>query len=309
MLWTPGRASVDVLKKLDASQLELKRQLRRDVEHLAATIGERNIPGKPQQLEAAATFIDESLRAAGYQPRSQIYSVGTTTSRNIEAGIRGIERAGEVVIVGAHYDTVPGSPGADDNASGVATMLALPRSLAEARLGRTLRFVAFANEEPPYFQQAEMGSLVYAKKCRQAGERLVAMLSVESVVFYSDAFTSQQYPAGLGLFYPSTGNFVAFVENLGSRSLVHKTLGAFRGARALPSMGAALPNAIPGVGWSDHWSFWQEGFPGIEITDTAPFRNPYYHSSGDTPDKLDYVRLTRFTGAMVTVVRRLTDGR
>lgn len=309
MLWTPGRASVDVLQALDTGQLELRGQLRRDVAFLAGTIGERNTSGKARRLEAAATFIDESLQAVGYQPWSQVYSAGDTTCRNIEAEIRGIERPGEVVIIGAHYDTVPGSPGADDNASGVATMLALSRSFAGTRPARTLRFVAFANEEPPYFGHAEMGSLVYAKKCRQENDRVVAMLSIESVGFYSDSPGSQHYPAGLGLFYPSTGNFVAFVGNLRSRSLVHKSLRPFRIIGALPSMGAALPNAIPGVGWSDHWSFWQEGFPGIEITDTALFRNPYYHASGDTPDRLDYERMTRFTWAMKSVVGELAGCR
>src|SRR5205823_6984193 len=131
--------------------------------------------------------------------------------------IRGIERGEEVVIIGAHYDSAPDSPGADDNASGVATMLALARSVAGRRLARTVRFVGFANEEPPYFGQAEMGSLIYAKNSKQAGDRVVTMLSIESVGFYSDSPLSQRYPAGLGLFYPSTGNYVAFVGNVWSR--------------------------------------------------------------------------------------------
>ena len=100
------------------------------------------------------------------------------------------------------------------------------------------------------------------------------MLSIESVGFYSTARNSQKYPTGLGLIYPSTGDFVAFVGNVMSRPLVHESIRTFRSLRALPSLGAAVPNAIPGAGWSDHWSFWQQGFPGIEITDTAPYRNP-----------------------------------
>ena len=170
MLWTPGPADVPPLQPLNASQLELARELRHDVAFLAGSIGERNIAFKPQQLEAAATFIDRSLQASGYQPVSQSYNVGGIACRNIEAGIRGVERPQEVVILGAHYDTVPDSPGADDNASGVATVLALARHFAGARPARTLRFVAFANEEPPYFWTDDMGSLVYAKKCKQAGE-------------------------------------------------------------------------------------------------------------------------------------------
>jgi hypothetical protein len=159
--------------------------------------------------------------------------------------------------------------------------------------------------EPPYFWHDEMGSLVYAKKCRQQGDRVTAMLSVESVDFYSTVPNSQKYPAGFGLIYPSTGNFIGFVGNTFSRSLVHDALRTFRSVPALPSLGAAVPNAIPGVGWTDHWSFWQQGFPGIEVTDTAPYRNPYYHTAMDTPDRLDYGRLARLTWALRAVIRQL----
>jgi Zn-dependent M28 family amino/carboxypeptidase len=186
-----------------------------------------------------------------------------------EAEIPGAGQLPEVVIVGAHYDSASESPGADDNASGVAAMLALARSFSGTRPARTLRFVAFANEEPPYFLGSEMGSLVYARKCKQQGDHVAAMMSIESVGFYSISRASQQYPAGLGILYPSRGDFVAFVGNILSRPLVHETLRAFRATGALPSIGAALPSVLPGVGWSDHWSFWQEGFRAIEITDTA----------------------------------------
>jgi Zn-dependent M28 family amino/carboxypeptidase len=131
------------------------------------------------------------------------------------------------------------------------------------------------------------------------------MLSIESVGFYSTGARSQQYPAGLGFFYPPVGDFVGFVGNMQSRSLVHEVLRSFRRTEALPSIGAAIPNAIPGAGWSDHWSFWQEGYPGIEITDTAPYRNRYYHTPEDTPGRLDYDRLARFTWAMQAVVNEL----
>jgi Zn-dependent M28 family amino/carboxypeptidase len=154
-----------------------------------------------------------------------------------------------------------------------------------------------------------MGSLVYAKKCRERGDRVVAMLSIESVGFYSTSPKSQRYPAGLGFLYRSTGDFVAFVGNVSSRPLVHEVLGTFRSTGALPSIGAAVPNAVPGAGWSDHWSFWKQGFAAIEITDTAPYRNPYYHTPYDTPNRLDYDHLARFTRAMQPVVRELANPR
>ncbi len=303
----PGTGSVRSLPPLNAGELRLAKQLRDDIVSLAGDIGERNVSNKPGQLEAAAEFIETLFRAAGYQPQSQWYKIGGTPCRNVEAEIRGTAQPEEVVVIGAHYDSVPESPGADDNASGVAVLLALARDLRGTPAPRTLRFVAFANEEPPYFWSDDMGSMVYARRCRQRGDHVAAMLSIESVGFYSSAASSQHYPAGLGFLYPAKGDFVAFVGNTFSRPLVHQTLKTFRHANALPSEGAAVPNAIPGAGWSDHWSFWQQGFPAIEITDTAPFRNPAYHTPLDTPDRLDYDRLARFTRAMRTVLEELTN--
>lgn len=306
-LWTPGYSSRGPQRALSAHEAGLQAELRSDVETLAGQIGERNVPFNAQKLEEAAQFIDASMRTAGYQPQSQWYRAGGANCRNLEVEIRGASRPEEIVIVGAHYDSAPDSPGADDNASGVAAMLALARHFATAQPQRTLRFVGFANEEPPYFWHEEMGSLVYAKRCRERAEHIVAMLSLESVGVYSNAPGSQQYPLGLGLLYPSKADFVAFVGNVHSRSLVHRAIASFRNSATLPSIGAALPNAIPGVGWSDHWAFWQQGFPGIEITDTALFRNPLYHTPGDTPRRLDYDRLARFTSAMEVVIGELVN--
>ncbi len=249
-------------------------KLQNDVFALAADIGERNVDFAPQKLDEAARFTERSFRSAGCEPESQWYRVSNVDCRNVECEIPGQARSGEVVVVGAHYDSVPGSPGADDNASGVATVLALARQFSGTKPRRTLRFVAFANEEPPYFWHDTMGSLVYAKRCRQRGDRVKAMLSIESVGFYSTHPRSQKYPAGLGLIYPCTGDFVAFVGKIYSRWLIHEVVRTYRRAPGLPSIGAAVPNAIPGVGWSDHWSFWQEGFAGIEVTDTAPYQIP-----------------------------------
>jgi Zn-dependent M28 family amino/carboxypeptidase len=307
MLWTPGTGAVPALKPLNADQVGLEREVRSDIASLAGSIGERNLPSNAEKLEEAAAFIEGALKGAGYQPLSQWYTVGGAKCRNIIAEIRGTDRNPEVAIVGAHYDTVPGSPGADDNASGVAVMLALARRFAGTRPTRTLRFVAFVNEEPPYFWSADMGSVVYAKKCRQDNDRVVAMLSVESVGFYSDSPASQKYPAGLGALYPSTGDFVAFVGNTLSRRLMHEALASFRNTGSLPSLGAAVPNAIPGAGWSDHWAFWQQGYRGIEVTDTAPFRNPSYHTPEDTPDRLQYDRLARFASGMLAIVEQLAS--
>ena len=196
-------------------------------------------------------------------------------------------------------------PGANDNASGVAATLALARRLAGQRFQRTLRFVLFANEENPYFHTELMGSLRHAAGCRARGENVVAMLSLESMGYYSDAAGSQRYPWPVGWFYPDRGEFIAFVANLASRSLVRQAIESFRDTRMLASEGAALPSGTPGVGWSDHWSFWQHDYPAIMVTDTAVFRDPNYHRASDHPKNLDYVRLARVTLGLERVLSEL----
>ena len=198
--------------------------------------------------------------------------------------------------------------GANDNASGVAVLLALARALSPEKAARTLRFVAFANEEPPHFQNESMGSWAYALSCQQRGDDIVAMISLETMGYYSDEEDSQSYPFPMSAAYPSTGSFIGFVGNVASRHLVRRVVGSFREHAAFPSEGAALPSWIPGVGWSDHWSFWQAGYRAIMVTDTAPFRYPHYHTEQDTPDKLDYERLARVTLGLEKVIRELATG-
>lgn len=287
----------------------LREMLRRDVEQLAGTIGERNVFQYPALL-AAADFIQASLEQAGYTVQKQGYEVAGKTCHNIEVELRGTDRAGEIVIVGAHYDSVIGSPGANDNATGVAAALALARTFAGKSPVRTVRFVWFVNEEPPFFQTHDMGSLIYAKRCRARNERVVAMLSLETIGYYTDTQGSQHYPFPFGLFYPSTGNFIGLISNVASRRLLWQVAGSFRRHSGYPSEAAAVPGFIPGVGWSDHWSFWREGYPGVMVTDTAPFRYPYYHTAQDTPDKVNYDRMAQVVLGLERVVAdlaRLSD--
>ena len=209
----------------------------------------------------------------------------------------------QIVIIGAHYDSREGTPGADDNASGTAAVLALARRYAKEHPARTVRFLLFPNEE--YFRQDAMGSVVYARLCRSRNEDVVAMVSVETIGYFSDAAGSQQYPFPVNLLYPDRGSFIGFVGNLASRELVREALGAFRKGAGIGSEGVAAPESVEGVDWSDHWSFWREGYPGIMITDTAPFRNPNYHRATDVPDTLDYHRMARVVSGLARVVREL----
>ena len=299
----PGK-NVSRAAPLSPQEIALRAELQEIVQGLAGDIGERNIPRYPA-LNAAAEFIEKSFADAGLQSRRDSYDVRGRACHNIEVEIPGASR--EIVLVGAHYDSVYGAPGANDNGTGVAGVLALARRFAGQTPQKTLRFVAFVNEEPPYFQTAEMGSLVYAGGCKARGDRIDAMISLETIGYFSDAPHSQVYPSpGLGVFYPRTANFIGFVANVGSRSLLRRALKSFRATQKLPSEGAAVPAFIPGVGWSDHWAFWQNGYPAIMVTDTALFRYRHYHEPTDTPDKIDYDRFTLVVSGMERVITELT---
>lgn len=298
----PGR-NPSKAATLNEAEVALRAELVADVQKLAGDIGERNMNRYPQLL-AAAEFIEASLNTAGLTPRRVSYALRGHACHNIEVEIPGTSP--EVFVIGAHYDSVFGCPGANDNGSGIAALLALARRFAGKETSKTLRFVAFVNEEPPYFQSEEMGSFVYAKHCQARGDRITGMISLETIGYFSDAPRSQKYPAvGLGLVYPSKGNFIGFAANTSSRSLLRAAVAAFRKAGRLPCEGAALPAAIPGVGWSDQWSFWQCGYAAIMVTDTAPFRYPHYHEPSDTPDKLDYDRFALVVSGMESVIAEL----
>ena len=306
MIRMPG-TNVSRAATLTTEEEALQVELRNDVQKLAGEIGERNMSRYPA-LVAAAEFIEQCFSAGGLQPRRDTYELRGRPCHNIEAEIRG--RSSDIVVIGAHYDTVEGSPGANDNATGVAATIALARRFARQQPDKTLRFVAFVNEEPPYFQTDEMGSLVYARRCQQRHDSIVAMLSLETIGYFSDARNSQTYPSvGLGSFYPNTANFIGFAGNLSSRHLLKRCLTTFRKTEKLPSEGGALPAFIPGIGWSDHWSFWDAGYRAIMVTDTALFRYSHYHEATDTPDQLDYDRFTLVVSGMEKVITDLAGTR
>jgi len=274
------------------------------VESLAGRIGERNI-WHPEGYARAAELIEQRLTAAGYAVRRQEFRVSDSLCVNIEAAAPGTLRPQEIVIIGAHYDSVHGTVGANDNATGVAALLAMAESLRGQDPTRTLRFVAFANEEPPFFQSERMGSVVYAQACRAQRENITAMVSLDGLGYYSDEPGSQEYPPPLNLLYPSTGNFIGFVGNFGSLALVQRCIGAFRRHTQFPSEAGVAPELVTGVGWSDHWSFWQSGYKAIMVTDSLPFRYPHYHTTRDTPDKIDYQRLARVVEGLIGMTREL----
>jgi len=307
MFRMPGESFEGPLPKPTDRETELVAELRRTVTTLAGDIGERNTM-EYRHLVRAAEFIEDALDDAGYTSVRQTFDADGQEVWNLVAELPGTRRRDEIVVLGAHYDSILGSPGANDNATGVAAVLALARAFADRRVERTLRFVLFVNEEPPYFQTDQMGSVVYARSCEERGDDIVAMLALETMGYYSDRDGSQRYPPLVGLPYPSKGNFIAFVGNVGSGGLVRRAIGSFRENERFPSEGAAIPGWLPGAGWSDHWAFWKSGYDAIMVTDTAPYRYPDYHRLTDTPDKVDFERLARVVAGLQDVVLDLSRG-
>ena len=305
VLWmtaVPGRSHQGALPPLTPDEARLAAHLRA---HVTAIASVPHNTAYPEELERSALYIERTLAGMGYQVQRQPFRAGGQEVRNIEAVIQPKAEGAQTLVVGGHYDSCCNAPGANDNGTGAAAVIELARMLADLR-GKSalrIRLVLFVNEEPPYFQTEQMGSLVYARRLQQSGEPILGMLSLETMGYYSDRQGSQQYPQPLGLLYPKTGNFIAFVGLTSSRAVVRRTVKDFRALIPFPSVGGTAPGAIPGIAWSDHWSFEQLGVPALMVTDTAPFRYPHYHQASDTPDKVDYERLARVTSGLERVVR------
>jgi hypothetical protein len=292
-IWMPGTSFHGIPALPDEAESQLRESLQQDLRQLAQEIGERNLSQRYSQLIEAAKFIERSLQVVGYEVCRQEITVGGKVVWNIDAQSTGHAHPQEIVVVGAHYDTVPGSPGANDNGSAVVANLALARAFVGRMRNRTLRFVFFVNEEMPYYMTDGMGSLRYAQRCRENGENVVGMIALETIGCYLDEPMTQRYPIGLlQHLYPTTGNFVAVVGNLRSRRLVHGLIRGLRRAQ-FPSEGIAAPRWLKDIFRSDHAAFWHCGYPALMITDTANFRYPYYHTSEDTVDKINYAALAR----------------
>lgn len=306
----PEKSFSGDLPPLTDEEKHLSKELEKLVEMLAGKIGERNLENY-EQLEAAAAYLENELENMGWTVKRQSFKVLGKSVRNIEVELEGKKHPDEIVVIGGHYDSVAlhhgTSPGANDNGTGAAAVVSLASRFVDKTPDKTVRFVLFVNEEPPYFQTANMGSRQYAKRCRERKENIIAMLSLETIGYYSDRKGSQKYPAPFNMFYPDTGNFVGFVGNSGSSRLVKQVVSAFRKTTKFPSEGIAAPEWLEGIGWSDQESFWKYGYQGVMVTDTAPFRYPHYHSTQDTPDKVDYDRTARVVQGICRVVSRLSQ--
>ena len=296
---TPGQSYDGLIRPPDDA--ELSDRLESHVRALAET--PRSLDD-PRSIISSTTYLTGQLSALGYVVERQEV---LAQADNLIVTIPAAKNDAPIIVIGAHYDTVGISPGADDNASGVTALLELARSFQELRgtINHELQLVFYANEEPPYFKTSAMGSVVHANSLDEP-DRVVGMISLESMGYFSDEAGSQNYPFPLSLRYPSTGNFIAFVGDTSSRQFLREMIGEFRETAHIPSVGGTAPSFVQGIDWSDHYGYSQIGIAAFMVTDTAPFRNPNYHKTSDTPDTLDYERLALVVEGLERSIRTKT---
>lgn len=269
---------------------EVEVNLQATVHFLSEEIGARSYEDL-EELERSADYIEEKMISCGCNVKRQSFTYMGNTYHNI-IGEAGRDKNSEILVIGAHYDTVPGTPGADDNASGIAGLLELARLTAATPTSRTVYFVAFTLEEPPLFKTRHMGSYMYAKSLKKDKVRVEGMISLEMIGYFCDKKGCQYYPfTFFKWFYPEKGDFIAFVGNIASKEFTKKVKNAFQKVSTLPVKSLNTLSLVPGVDFSDHSSFWSFDYPAFMITDTAFYRNPHYHTAGDKAHTLDYKRM------------------
>ncbi len=254
--------------------------------HVSAIASRPHNMDFPEALEIAASYITGQLYSFGLTPKEQVFRVDGIPVRNIEVVFDPVTptKATQTYVIGAHYDSAEDSPGANDNGSAVAALLEIARNLhGQTPAQDSLRLVFFVNEEQPYGKTPDMGSWQHAKRLKDQGERVAGMIALETLGYFSDKPGSQRLPPPFDRIYPDIGNFVAFIGTPSARQHLRASLKRFRRHTHFPSIGAVAPGFVEGVDLSDHWSYSEFGFPAFMITDTAPFRNPMYHSPFDLP--------------------------
>ncbi len=299
---SPGTLHPPSDDPLTQAQVQLRDEMTRDVRTLSAQIGPRNAAYTPQNILAAEQWLLEALSVSGLDARRIEVKMGNGSVANIEVSFPGNKNADEILVIGAHYDTVFDSPGANDNASGVSMLLAAARRLGDAKIDRTVRIVFFVNEEYPFSWGIQMGSKVYARHCRENGDNIVAMIAVDSVGYFSNKPGSQKYPI-FALNLPKKANFIAFGSNLENAPLLDRVVSVFQNETALPSIGAASDSKHASRG--DHAAFWWSGYPGIMMSDTSEFRDPHYHSSTDRAENLNYDEMARLADGFIATIIEL----
>ncbi len=307
MTWMPAPDFEGDEKEIKFESSGLEERLRGHVVRLSESRVGRNIIAA-DSLTPARNYIANQFKSIGFNPEYQSYDIEGDEYSNIIIDIPSSVKGAPVLIVGAHYDSVENSPGANDNASGVAALIEIGRYFSiNQPLHNHLRLIAFANEEPPFFHTDEMGSLIYAKTLSGKDETVLGMISLETIGYYTEAKGSQKYPRFFDRLYSDQGNFLSFVGNFQSRNLLTSSIALFRKQSKVPSQGVVSPAFVPGVGWSDHWSFWKAGFNAIMVTDTALYRYQHYHETSDTPEKLNYQQYAKVVYGLYKVIEGIVS--
>lgn len=285
---------------------ETAERLKQHLNMLTVTIGERSIY-RPENLEKTRLYIEAFHRGLGLEVESRTYRYGELDVANVVARIDLAANPSRRFLLGAHYDSVGGTVGADDNAGAIAVQLEVARSLKNlagtAPSELSVKIASFALEEPPTFATRYMGSKVYAKKARTEGEELDGMICLEMVGYFCDDPGCQSYPFPLMFMnYPKEGNFIGIVGNSNSRDLTRSLERSFRTNPDLPVVTLTVPFngwVLPSVRLSDHSAFWDENFKAVMVTDSAFYRNPHYHLPSDTMDKLDFRRMAELVESLL----------
>jgi Zn-dependent M28 family amino/carboxypeptidase len=275
--------------------------LRAHVEKLSVALYPRSFEHRAK-LGLAADYIFDQLKQTGADVSVQEFEAEGEKYRNIIA--RFGPKTGSLLVIGAHYDSFDSTPGADDNASGVAGLIELARLLSKNPQRRSIELVAYTLEEPPFFRTEDMGSAHHAKMLKEKGLAVDLMLSLEMIGYFSDQPGSQDYPVhALGLVYPEKGDFISLVGNFVDFGKMRRVKSLMLGATGLPVISINAPPLFPGIDFSDHLNYWAEGFPAIMVTDTASYRNKQYHKRGDTFDRLDYRRMSQVVQGVYAVTQ------
>jgi len=284
---------------------DIQNNLKRTVNFLSKEVGPRGYL-QVEALNKTADYIRSEFGKYGYTVLDQPYEVEGHTYKNIFVEIKGEKPPEKVLVIGAHYDTVMGTPGADDNASGVAGLLELARLLSDRAFDKTVQFVAFTLEEPPFFRSGLMGSQVYAKSLKQKGIDVEGMICLEMIGYFTDEAGSQLYPLPFFRWmYPAKGNFIILVSNIRSKNFLKSVKNAFKKGTDLPVESLSAFPLVPGIDFSDHRSFWKFKYDAVMVTDTAFYRNPQYHGIGDIPGILDYERMAKVVLGLKSSVEEL----
>lgn len=282
-----------------------------DVRTLSETFAERNA-GDRDTLDESGRWVGKRLWSMGYAVElAMVNERNPRRGFNVVAELTGTTRPDEIIVIGAHYDAERNTPGADDNASGVAAMLELARRFAGSPMDRTVRWIGFTNEENSNSVGGVMGSFAYARDALARNDSIVAMMSLEMLGYYDDTPGSQRYPFDasmaqrLGMDLPDTGDYIGVVGRFEDRDLVERIGASMRSSGRANIVEAPLPAMVSAIWRSDHGNFWISGYNAVMITDTSEFRTPHYHKPSDTIDTLDFERMAGVVDALEVAIRDL----